>query len=324
MFARSAAPSPSVPPLPLELWQHIASWHGSGARRLRLVFRIDRKLAAVAFVQRFWRLALAAGRLPLFEPVIGGTNGTNDPDLGINLMAHLSARQRAVALSGASMGFRFSAANAFTKLQAGPAEFLLMIVLRAGSQWDDNTDYTPQLYRDHFHVRVAAFEPGEEALPLHAALVEDDEEEVPYQGGTEEQLDLNEEYREEEHTSTSAVVTSEHSGFDKAFREALEREAAELDAPAYGYATERDCLRRQGIVPDDRPLMLKTWLRIRVLTEGGERVAYFDCEDEPMGRFELPGASEKARFRLIVSTSYSGMYARLLSQAQLEEIFNIT
>lgn len=323
MFARSAAPSPTVPPLPLELWQHIASWHGSGARRLRVVFRIDRKLAAVAFVQRFWRLALAAGRLPLFEPVIGGVHGSNS---GQRTVAHVSARQRTFALSGSCMGFRFSAANAFTKLQAGPAEFLLMIVLRAGSQWDDNisSDGKRRLYRDHFHVRVAAFEPGDEALPLHVALVEDDDEEVPYQVGTEEQLDLNEVYREAEHTSTSAVVTSGHSGFGEAFKEARKREAAELDAPEYGYATERDYLRCHGHIDDDRPMMLKTWLRIRVLTEGGERVAYFDCEDEPMGRFELPGASEQARFRLIVSTSYSGMYARLLSQAQLEEIFNIT
>ena len=160
-------------------------------------------------------------------------------------------------------------------------------------------------------------------MPLHET-VDEDEEEVPYQVGTEEPLDLNEMYKDPEHTSTSAVVTSEHSGFDEAFEEARKREAAELCAPAYGYATEHDYLRRYGLARDDRPLMLKTWLRIRVLTEGGERVAYFDCEDEPIGRFELPGASEQARFRLIVSTTYSGMYARLLSQAQLEEIFNIT
>ena len=152
---------------------------------------------------------------------------------------------------------------------------------------------------DSVRLHVAAFEPGEkgyEKLPLHTSHEDENGEYVDdgdYIEGTAEQLDIDEEFDHTEHTATSACVTTENDCFDEQF--------------------------------DMGTSMVKTYMRVQLRAAGAFRhvpVAFFQLEDDFVLHVDLPEASARARYRLIISLSYRG-YVRLLSPAQAARIFNI-
>ena len=107
------------------------------------------------------------------------------------------------------------------------------------------------------------------------------------------QLHIDEEFDHTEHTATSACVTTEHGCFDEQI--------------------------------DMGTSMVKTYMRVQLRAASAFRhvpVAFFQLEDDFVLHVDLPKASARARYRLIVSLTYGG-YVRLLSPAQAARIFNI-
>ena len=295
--------------VPAEVWQLVASHRSSVARQLRLVVRFDVRVAAALAIQRAWRCALHTIR---WEPLVGGVDGSNSY---AHTPSQLTDTRRAFNLEH-SGGYRYAAAHAFTTLQPPPTRerpltFLIMLVLRK----QDGEPPLSDTRRCAMRIRVAAFEPGDkgyEKLPLHPAGEDEDEEDEDYSEGTDEQwLDLK--FDHSEHTATSACLTTECECFDEQFKMC---KSAHDDDDAYRWDTWND---------PPSPEMVKTYLRVQIRAASDSRhvpAAFFQLEDDLVLHVDLPEASARARYRLIVSLSDSG-YARLLSPAQAARIFNI-